>query len=299
MDNKVYIQHLNDFACKAQIKSSPEDTVEQQLQSLWADVLDRPICSIDTTIPFTQFGADSLDVIRFISKTRARGIEFDIPQVYASKAIQQLAHIQQPLLQQQTAIQKPVYQSFSAITVNLPLGILIKNASTICQVRVEDIKDIQDNTVPSWPDDCGLEITRDICLRVIDVEAGRRDLALGLSHAQYDGFCLPTILNNLSLAYAAGKRWENPSRPRYRDFSKHTANQCNEESDCFWREKLKGSTLTSIVRRLGRNARPIMSQGLKQIIPFQFNKHFGTVSYPVMLKVAWAIGQGGQDSAEA
>ncbi|KAM3470809.1 hypothetical protein MY8738_009606 [Beauveria namnaoensis] len=142
MDNEVYIQHLNGFACKAQIKSSPEDAVEQQLQSLWADVLGRPISSIDTTVPFTQFGADSLDVIRFISKARARGMEFDIPQVYASKAIQQLARIQQPLLQQQTAVQNLVYRSFSAIPVNLPLGTLMKNASTVCQIGVEDIEDI-------------------------------------------------------------------------------------------------------------------------------------------------------------
>ncbi|KAK2590970.1 hypothetical protein QQS21_011349 [Conoideocrella luteorostrata] len=122
---------------------------------------------------------------------------------------------------------------------------------------------------------------------LIDVDTGRQVLALGLSHAQYDGFCTPTILNDLSLAYAV-RRWENPSPPRYRDFIKHTIDRCDDEADCFWREKLKGSTLTSIVRPFGGNARPIISQGSKRTIPFKF-KQFGPISYPVLLKVTWAI----------
>lgn len=123
---------------------------------------------------------------------------------------------------------------------------------------------------------------------LMDVETGRRVLALGLSHAQYDGFCTPTILNDVGWAAYAGGCWENPSPPRYRDFIKHTIQQCNDEADCFWREKLEGSTLTSIVRPLRGNARPVMSRGSKRTIAFAF-RHSATISYPVMLKVAWAI----------
>ncbi|TQV90890.1 HC-toxin synthetase [Cordyceps javanica] len=122
---------------------------------------------------------------------------------------------------------------------------------------------------------------------LIDADTGRRVLALGLSHAQYDGFCTPTILNDLSLAYG-GKSWGDSSPPRYRDFIKHTTSLCSDEADCFWRERFKGSTLTSIVRPVGCNARPVMRRDSKHTIAFEFNKA-GTSSYPVMLKVAWAI----------
>lgn len=56
----------------------------------------------------------------------------------------------------------------------------------------------------------------------MDAETGRRVLALGLSHAQYDSFCTPTILNDLGWAYDAGGRWDHPSPPRYRDLIRYT-----------------------------------------------------------------------------
>ncbi|KID84996.1 tyrocidine synthetase 1 [Metarhizium guizhouense ARSEF 977] len=142
MDKEVYIRHVNDFACKVQIQSSPSNIVEQQLQSLWADVLDRPISDIDTSVSFIQFGADSLDVIRLISKARTRGIQLDIPQIYATRTIRQLARVQQPLLEPQAMVQNPVYRPFSAIPADQPLGQVMKNAATTCQVRVEEIEDI-------------------------------------------------------------------------------------------------------------------------------------------------------------
>lgn len=142
MDKEVYIRHVHDFACKVQMQSSPSNIAEQQLQSLWADVLDRPICDIDTSVSFIQFGADSLDVIRLISKARTRGIQLDIPQVYATRTIRQLARVQQPPSEHQATVQNPVYRPFSAIPTDRPLGQVMKNAATTCQVGVEEIEDI-------------------------------------------------------------------------------------------------------------------------------------------------------------
>ncbi|KAK2590969.1 hypothetical protein QQS21_011348 [Conoideocrella luteorostrata] len=142
VEKEIYVQHLHDFACKVQVQSSPSGIVEQQLQSLWADVLSRPISNIDTTVSFIQFGADSLDVIRFISKARVKGIELDIPQVYTAKTIRQLARSQQPLSEHQATLQNPVYRPFSALPIDRPLGYLMKSAATVCQVGVEEIEDI-------------------------------------------------------------------------------------------------------------------------------------------------------------
>ncbi|XWX00337.1 hypothetical protein V2A60_008357 [Cordyceps javanica] len=142
LENDDYIQHLNEMSRTAQVQSSPPDIVEKQLLSLWADVLDRPMSTIDKTVSFTQFGADSLDVIRLISKARAQGIDLDIPQIYASKTIQQLAGALEPHLHQQATARKSVYRPFSAIPIDLPLGVLMQKASTVCQIGVEDIEDI-------------------------------------------------------------------------------------------------------------------------------------------------------------
>ncbi|TQV90891.1 nonribosomal peptide synthetase [Cordyceps javanica] len=142
LEKDDYIQHLSEISRTAQVQSNPPDIVEKQLLSLWADVLDRPMSTIDKTVSFTQFGADSLDVIRLISKARAQGLDLDIPQIYASKTIQQLARVLEPHLQLQATARKSVYRPFSAIPIDRPLGLLMQNASTVCQIGVEDIEDI-------------------------------------------------------------------------------------------------------------------------------------------------------------
>jgi aryl carrier-like protein len=122
---------------------------------------------------------------------------------------------------------------------------------------------------------------------LIDPLNGRQVLALGLSHAQYDGFCLPTILNDLSLAYI-GKLRHSPSPPSYKSFIQHTLLLCNDKTDAFWRDTLGKTLMTFVADAPTLNTRPIMSRSLKRIIPFEF-KHSGIVSYPAMLKVAWAL----------
>ncbi|KHO00454.1 Amino acid adenylation [Metarhizium album ARSEF 1941] len=142
MEKGFYIQHIRDFAGRAQIQTSPSSIVEQQLQSLWADVLGRPLSNIDTTVSFIQLRADSLDVIRFIAKARTRGIEMDIPQVYTAKTIRQLARTQQPPLEHRASAQNLAYRPFSAVPMDRPLGQVMKNAATVCHVGVEEIEDI-------------------------------------------------------------------------------------------------------------------------------------------------------------
>jgi amino acid adenylation domain-containing protein len=121
---------------------------------------------------------------------------------------------------------------------------------------------------------------------LIDTESGRQILALGLSHAQYDGFSLPTILDDLRLALV-GTPSNSRTAPSYHRFIEHVLQLSNEDADQFWRKTLKGSRITSIVQQAG-NSRPIMDQSMVRVVPFKF-KHSGDVSYAVLLKAAWAL----------
>lgn len=121
---------------------------------------------------------------------------------------------------------------------------------------------------------------------LINVKSGRQMLALGLSHAQYDGFSLPTILNDLRLAYL-GKLPNNRTSPSYSRFIEHTLQIPIEDANAFWRETLKGSSITSIVRETS-SPFPVLNQGMLRSVPFNF-KHSGDIHYAVMLKAAWAL----------
>ena len=122
---------------------------------------------------------------------------------------------------------------------------------------------------------------------LIDTASNRQILAMGLSHAQYDGFCLPTILDDLRLAYA-GKLAESPTPPSYHRYIEHTLQLSNEETDAFWRETLKGSTMTRILPEPAAGSHPVMDRSIIRTIPFQF-KHAGTIDYANLLQAAWTL----------
>lgn len=121
---------------------------------------------------------------------------------------------------------------------------------------------------------------------LIDTTNSRQTLALGLSHAQYDGFCLSTMLDDLRLALLK-RPPEHRTSPGYNRYVEHTQELCSKEVDTFWYKLLKGSRITSITRE-AVNPRPVMDQSMVNVVDFEF-KHSGAVSYPVMVKAAWAL----------
>ena len=121
---------------------------------------------------------------------------------------------------------------------------------------------------------------------LIEVGSGRQVLALGLSHAQYDGFCIPVILKDLRLSLM-GEVLAKRSSPSYHQFIQHTLELSNEDTDRFWRETLENCRITSIVP-VAHLSQTVMDCSIIRVIPFKF-KHLGQISYSVMLKVAWAL----------
>ena len=121
---------------------------------------------------------------------------------------------------------------------------------------------------------------------MIDAQFGRRTLAVGLSHAQYDGFCLPIILDDFRLAHL-GELTPSQTSPNHREFIKYTLQLSNDSTDQFWHESLKGCTPTTIARETV-NANAVMDQSTIRIVPFAY-RHSRYISYAVMLKVAWSL----------
>lgn len=124
---------------------------------------------------------------------------------------------------------------------------------------------------------------------LIDPESGLRTIAMGLSHAQYDGFSLTTIYNDLRSAYC-GLLTGPSTSPGYHHFIQHTLELSDEHTDTFWRELLHDSTLTIVSDLPLSTQQPVMSDSWMQTIPFQFKKpHRFSYNYGTLLKAAWAL----------
>lgn len=124
---------------------------------------------------------------------------------------------------------------------------------------------------------------------LIDPESGLRTIAMGLSHAQYDGFSLTTIFNDLCSAFCGLLNGPNTS-PGYHRFIQHTLELSNETTDNFWRELLLDSTLTIVSDLPLSTQQPVMSDSWMQTIPFQFKKsRQAGYNYGTLLKAAWAL----------
>lgn len=141
MDRQTYIRHIKSFADKPQQPAhSLNDVYLQLLQSLWAEVLDRPVSSINIAASFIELGADSLDVIRLITKARKAGLDLNYSQVFTARTIQGLAHSQWPLEQSHKSLEASSYVPFSLLPRARPLAPILNEAAMACGVRVDEIE---------------------------------------------------------------------------------------------------------------------------------------------------------------
>ncbi|KAL8660627.1 MAG: hypothetical protein Q9202_006372 [Teloschistes flavicans] len=121
----------------------------------------------------------------------------------------------------------------------------------------------------------------------IDVTTGEQTLALGLSHAQYDGFCLSNIFNDLSLA-CSGQLPTTPATTTYHQFIDHILVTSDKAANDYWRHTLQGSHPTSIVRPVDPGHRPIMDHSIIKVIPF-IPRLQKKINYVTLLKAAWVL----------
>lgn len=106
-----------------------------------------------------------------------------------------------------------------------------------------------------------------------------------LSHAQYDGFCLPKILGALQAGYNG---LPVSSAPSFGNYVRESAKTVAGAHD-HWREVLRGSKMTEIVNRYGPNYQRSAGKTvtLKQMLTVPTLSHIN-ITTATVVKAAWA-----------
>lgn len=112
-------------------------------------------------------------------------------------------------------------------------------------------------------------------------------MIIRISHAQYDGVCLPKIFMALQSAYLDEPL---PTMASFTNYVRTTASTITSDHYQHWRTLLKGSRMTDIVRRHGPNYRRSAGSTtqLKQTILLAPIAH-GSITTATVVKAAWAL----------
>ncbi|KAL8947888.1 MAG: hypothetical protein Q9222_005873 [Ikaeria aurantiellina] len=157
-------------------------------------------------------------------------------------------------------------------------------------------------TRSSMDDSCCQAIDQDVDIAVefakqltrfrllINEDTGDQRLAIGLSHAQYDGFCTDYILSglyNLCTSKEGGGQTKPP--PSYSRFIQHTQQIThNPSTPSFWAQLLQGSTMTTIVPPSNTNDPPPPNLSVHRL-RFSLDKRPNGMSFATVLKTAWSL----------
>jgi aryl carrier-like protein len=112
-------------------------------------------------------------------------------------------------------------------------------------------------------------------------------IIMRMSHAQYDGVCLPSILKALQAGY---KGTTISTTPAFSTYVRDTARSTTDDHYVYWKDVLKGSLMTEIVRRHGPN----YSRGtdaptvLKRIVSIS-SLAAENITPATIIKAAWSL----------
>lgn len=122
--------------------------------------------------------------------------------------------------------------------------------------------------------------------RLLSLDQTTHRLAVGLSHAQYDGMCLALILGDIQTAYL---HQPLPTRPSYSIFIDYALKANSEDAELFWRTTLQGFTMTNLVsRRLPSDRYHLQSREVRDIYPPSSSGANGA-TFSTILKAAWSL----------
>ncbi|KAG9193145.1 hypothetical protein G6011_03180 [Alternaria panax] len=110
-------------------------------------------------------------------------------------------------------------------------------------------------------------------------------LAVGLSHAQYDGICLSTVLDNLIAIYNGSTITPQPSFSRLVQLLNLQTQVA--EAQAFWSTRLRGSTMTNLVR-CPNTSRPLLDRKITAHMSLS-NPSTAERRVHAALCLAWAI----------
>lgn len=121
--------------------------------------------------------------------------------------------------------------------------------------------------------------------RVLSLDRTTHFLAVGLSHAQYDGMCVDLILGDIQTAY---HKRSLPTRPDYSIFIRYTLKANNEDAKLFWRTTLDNSTMTNLVSRSLPSDRHLLQSREERQISKPLSRPLGA-TFSTILKAAWSL----------
>ena len=113
-------------------------------------------------------------------------------------------------------------------------------------------------------------------------------LAIGMSHAQYDGFCFNTILGDLRRAYL-GELEDATTAPPFSRFISHMLKTSSDSKTAsFWAELLQGSTMTMITPHPELQLRPVLDSKQVRTLPV-YHSRPNNATFAVVVKAAWSM----------
>lgn len=121
--------------------------------------------------------------------------------------------------------------------------------------------------------------------RVVSLDQKSHRLAIGLSHAQYDGMCINLILDDIRTAYL---HQPLPTRPNYSIFIRYALRANNEDAKNFWRTMLHDSTMTNLVSRSITSDRHLLQSREERQISISSFKPWG-ITFSTVLNAAWSL----------
>ncbi|PVH81870.1 nonribosomal peptide synthase [Cadophora sp. DSE1049] len=112
-------------------------------------------------------------------------------------------------------------------------------------------------------------------------------IIMRMSHAQYDGVCFPTIL----AAIQAGYRGQSiPATPAFSTYVRDAARNTTDDHYLYWKDLLKGSSMTEVVRRSGPNYSRGMDAPttLKRVVRIS-SLASKNITSATVIKAAWSV----------
>lgn len=121
-------------------------------------------------------------------------------------------------------------------------------------------------------------------------EQGGYLLAIGMSHAQYDGFCWARIMDDLHHAYLSGTLHDHEPPP-YSRFINHSLDTSRDpRCESFWTRLLGSAGMTSLSQPAAGGSQPWLPLGRKQMgtLP-RYKAPLGSATFAVVVKAAWSL----------
>ena len=168
--------------------------------------------------------------------------------------------------------------------------VIQRHAPANFKVLVTHGEDMDQNCCDVLDDDCAMPVKFEEVLTrfrlIVHKETGHQRLAIGLSHAQYDGFCTDAVFSELYLACTG--TLSAPKPPSYARYIRHQTEVAQDpKTNAFWQQLLQRSSMTTIGAVSGKRDTPITRDVERRI--YDINKRAPSTSLAVLVQTAWSL----------